>query len=342
MKKIIIRNLFSLLILLGLSSLVFLFFIYLRHFDSKIAFLYLQDSLGQPIVKTSKPITLLFVGDIMLDRGVEWTIQKYGQGDWKFPFLRIAGYFDEADILSGNLEGPISNKGEKVGSIYSFRNDPKAIEGLIFAGFDILSVTNNHVFDYGREAMEDTFLRLKEAGINYVGGGFSENEAYSPLIKEVKNIKIAFLAYTNLGTEFWAAKENQSGIAWLKEETLKENMKQAKNRADIVVISMHFGEEYQSQPTLEQKYFAHLAIDLGADLVVGHHPHVVQEIEKYKSGYIAYSLGNFIFDQGFSEETMKGLLLKVIVEKGKIKEVIPIEIKINKFFQPELSDKLAE
>ncbi|HEB46771.1 MAG TPA: CapA family protein, partial [Candidatus Nealsonbacteria bacterium] len=84
---------------------------------------------------------------------------------------------------------------------------------------------------------------------------------------------------------------------------------------------MHFGEEYKSQPTSEQKYFARLAIDTGADLIIGHHPHVVQEIERYKDGYIAYSLGNFIFDQGFSKETMQGLMLKVVIEDGKIRTV---------------------
>lgn len=105
----------------------------------------------------------------------------------------------------------------------------------------------------------------------------------------------------------------------------------------MVIVSFHFGEEYQSKSNSIQKFWAKLAIDSGADLVIGHHPHVIQEIEKYKGKYIAYSLGNFVFDQGFSQETMRGLLLKVIIENGKIKEVIPIEIKINKFFQPEIA-----
>jgi len=304
-----------------------------------------QVSIISHLENLKKPITLIFVGDIMLDRGVEFMVNKYGEKDWRFPFLEIADDLKEADILFGNLEGPISDKGTKVGSIYSFRANPEAIEGLSFAGFDVLSVANNHMFDYGREAMEDTFLRLKTAGIDYVGGGFNEKEAYSPLIKEINGsthstssgqAKIAFLAYTNLGSENWAAKGDNSGIAWLAKERLERDIKEAKNQVDIVVVSLHFGEEYKSQPTSEQKFFAHLVIDSGADLVVGHHPHVIQEIEKYNEGYIAYSLGNFVFDQGFSEETMRGLMLKVLIEGGKIKEVVPIEIKINKFFQPRL------
>jgi poly-gamma-glutamate synthesis protein (capsule biosynthesis protein) len=99
---------------------------------------------------------------------------------------------------------------------------------------------------------------------------------------------------------------------------------------------MHFGDEYQKKANSEQKYFAHLAIDSGADLVIGHHSHIVGEVEKYKGKYIFYSLGNFVFDQKFSKETMEGLMLKVSIENSKIKEVIPIKVKINQFFQPEI------
>jgi len=284
----------------------------------------------------NRSITLMLVGDIMLDRGVEYMVEKEGKSDYKFPFLKIADYLKGADILFGNLEGPISNKGAKVGSIYSFRNSPQAIEGLIFAGFDILSVANNHIFDYGREAMEDTFGRLRDVNIEYVGGGFSEDETYSPKIQEINKTKIAFLAFTNLGSEFWAAKGDRSGVAWLDEEKLKESIKTAKNQADLVIVSFHYGEEYSLEPTNFQISISRAAIDAGADLVIGHHPHVIQRIEKYKNGHIAYSLGNFVFDQGFSEEIMKGLILKVLVENGKIKKIIPIEIEINKLFQPEL------
>ena len=286
--------------------------------------------------KKTKPVTLMFLGDIMLDRGVEYMVKKEGSGDFKWPFLKIADYLKEADILFGNLEGPISDKGYRVGSIYSFRADPEAINGLTYAGFDILSLANNHIFDYGIKAMEDTFSRLKEAGIDYAGGGFSEKEARSGATKEGSGLTIVYLAYTGVGAKSWRAWEDSPGIAWL-DENIAEDIKAAKEKADFVVVSMHFGEEYQTIQNSSQEYFARLAIDSGADLIIGHHPHVVQPVERYKSGYIAYSLGNFIFDQGFSEETTNGLLLKVLVQDGKIKEVIPIEIKINELFQPEIT-----
>ncbi len=279
-------------------------------------------------------IIIFAVGDIMLDRGVEYEIEKEGNNDFKFPFLKIADYLKKADILFGNLESVISDKGVKVGSIYSFRAKPEAIDGLTYAGFDIVSVANNHIFDYSREAMEDNFKRLKEVGINYVGGGFNEKEIRAGITEEIKDTKITFLGYANKGSEYWQATETRSGIGWL-DERIEDDIKKAKEKSDLVIVSFHWGEEYQRQPNEEQKYFAHLAINSGADLVIGHHPHVIQPIEKYKDGWIAYSLGNFVFDQGFSEETMEGLLLKVIIEDKKMKEISSKKIEISDFFQPQ-------
>jgi len=284
--------------------------------------------------KIEEKIILLAVGDIMLDRGVEYMVLKEGGGDYFFPFSEIASYLQKGDILFGNLESVISDKGENVGGPYPFRAEPAAIRGLTSAGFDVLSVANNHLFDYGRKAMEDSLKRLKEAGIDYVGAGFSLNEARGPVIKKVGQTKIAFFAYTNLGPKSWQAEEKKSGIVWL-DESFEEDIRRAKGTNDLVIVSFHFGDEYQAKPNASQELWARKAIDAGADLVVGHHPHVVQPLEKYKEGYIAYSLGNFVFDQSFSEETMKGRLLEVVIENVEIKEVIPREIMINKFFQPQ-------
>lgn len=288
---------------------------------------------------TPEPIRIILAGDIMLDRGVEYMIEKYGEGNFEFPFLKIADEFKKADVVFGNLEGPISDKGEKVGSIYSFRNNPEAIEGLNFAGFNVLSLANNHAFDYGKEAFEDTLKRFKEIGIDYVGAGFNELEAYEPVIKEVNGTKIGFLAYTDLGSPYWKATANASGIAWINGELLDlagQQIKETKEKVDILIVSLHSGEEYAEAPAQFQIEFSKAAIDAGADLAVGHHPHVVQKPEIYNGKYIYYSLGNFIFDQAFSEETMEGQIVEILIENGKIKEIIPINIKINEFFQPEI------
>lgn len=279
-------------------------------------------------------IIIFAVGDIMFDRGVEHMVNEHGDGDFKFPFLEIAHDLKKADILFGNLESVISDKGKKVGSIYSFRAEPEAINGLTYAGFDVLSVANNHSFDYGREALEDSLKRLEKAGIDYVGAGFNQEQVCLGVTKEIKETKITFLGYSSKGSEYWQAQEDSSGIGWLDED-IKNDIEKAEG--DVVIVSLHFGEEYQFQPNSEQQYFSYLAIDSGADLVIGHHPHVVQPIERYKEGWIAYSLGNFVFDQGHIEGTMQGLLLEIVIQDKKIKQVNPKEIEISKHFQPYLS-----
>ena len=322
----------------------FLFIIFIIVFLAFISPVLLSED---PLVKEDKieiedpEIILLAVGDIMLDRGVELNIKKNGNGDFQFPFLRIADDLQEADILFGNLEGPISDQGKNVGSIYSFRADPKAIEGLKYAGFDVLSLANNHMLDYGRDALEDTFKRLKEAGIDYVGGGINEQEAYSLLIKEIKGIKIAFLAYTDLGPESWKATEEYSGMAWINNkdmEKIKKDIEKAKEESDILIVSLHSGKEYSTTPSFFQSYFFKICIDAGADIGIGHHPHVVQDVEEYGDGWIAYSLGNFVFDQGFSEETMESCLLRITIKDKKIDQVSCQKIKISDLFQPYFSE----
>ena len=292
-------------------------------------------------------VSLILTGDIMLNRQVEYQIRTTGNGDFKFPFLKIANALRKTDIVFGNLEGPISDKGQKVGSIYSFRMNPRSVEGLSFAGFNVLSLANNHVFDYDRIALEDTLLRLKAADIDYAGAGFDEKEAFSPVIKEVNGTKIGFLAYSDLGSLYWTALEKSSGLALIGLEYIektKEDIKKAKSQVDVLIVSLHSGEEYIKEPGQLQINFARAAIDAGADIVAGHHPHVVQKNEIYPSassgqvGYIFYSLGNFVFDQDFSPETMQGQIVKVIIEDKKIKEVTPIDIKLNQYYQPELNE----
>lgn len=287
-------------------------------------------------------ITVFAVGDIMLDRGVEYVIERDARGDFTFPFRKIANDLKKADILFGNLESIVASRGSKIGSIHSFRADPKAIEGLVYAGFDVLSVANNHTLDYGRAGMEDSIRKLQEAGITFVGAGLNANEAFSVKIKEVRGTKIGFLAFTNLGPAVWRAGNNSPGIAWMEagdREQIIKNIQEAKEAVDVLLVSFHWGQEYTSRPDAFQSSFGKALIDGGADIVIGHHPHVIQPVERYKSGWIAYSLGNFVFDQGFSEETMKGLLLEILIEDKKITEVNQQIIKISPSFQPYFSEE---
>ncbi|MEK7554806.1 MAG: CapA family protein, partial [Patescibacteria group bacterium] len=153
---------------------------------------------GEADSEAVKPIELLFVGDIMLSRGVEYYIQKAGNGDYRYPFEKIADELRAADLLVGNLENPISSRGKNQGSIYSFRANPKALDGLSFAGFDVLSLANNHMWDWGADALQDTVGFLRDWGIKGVGAGASYRDANDPVIIEVRGVRVAFFSFTNL------------------------------------------------------------------------------------------------------------------------------------------------
>ncbi len=284
--------------------------------------------------------TLLFTGDIMLNRGVKKMIEKHGK-DYTFPFLKIKETLQNADILFGNLESVISDKGVKIGSIYSFRAEPEAIEGLSCAGFNIVSLANNHAFDYGREAFEDTMSRLKEKQIAYTGGGFNKKEAHSPAILSlgVEELKVGFLGYTEFLYPYAFAEENRSGISVFSKENMKRDIKRARDDVDFLVVTFHYGDEYQKKPNERQVFLSRKAIDYGADIVIGHHPHVTQPVEKYNGKYIAYSLGNFVFDQYFSEETMRGFMLELKIKQGDVVEVNKIHYELNGKYQPEIVKK---
>ncbi|MDO8496518.1 MAG: AmmeMemoRadiSam system protein B [bacterium] len=278
--------------------------------------------------------TMLFVGDVMLSRSVGAYMQQ--KGDYNLPFLNIADFLKSADLTFANLENPISSRGVNIGSKYSFRADPKTIEGLKYAGFDIVSIANNHMWDYGREAFLDTMTHLAEAGIDFVGGGHNAEEAHRPVVKDVKGTKVAFLAYTEF-LQSVVAGTNSAGISNWNIEQIKKDITTAKQQGDLVVASFHWGDEYQTKHNQKQEQFAKAAIDAGASLVIGHHPHVVQEVEQYKSGWIAYSLGNFVFDQNFSKETNRGLILEAVIANGKIESVNKKDVTISNKYQPSLS-----
>ncbi len=289
-----------------------------------------------PDAVKKEPIKMVFVGDVMLARGVAYMVNKYGSDDDAFPFLKIKDTLSGADVVFGNLEGPVSDKGYKAGSIYSFEADPKAIDGLTFAGFNVMSCANNHMLDYTSAALEDTIARLKGASILCAGAGANAAEALAPKFLDVKGNKIAVLAYADFAVESWYATETGPGIAKPTDENIKTGIDAAREQgADIVVVSFHFGNEYEAAPSDEQKHLSHLAIDGGADLVIGHHPHVIQPTEEYKPGkWIAYSLGNFVFDQNFSAATMEGGMLEVSTESGAVAGATEKRVTINNRYQP--------
>lgn len=281
-----------------------------------------------------KGTTLLFVGDVMLARGVEFYTMREGGGDWGFPFARASSTLRTADLTVGNLEHPVSARGKNQGSQYSLRAKPDVLASLADAGFDVVSLANNHIWDWGTDALADTLSLLDGARIGHVGAGMDEAEANQPLFIEKEGSSFAFLSWTNLYPEGLEAKGDSPGVSRFREAEAAARVKELSGLYDIVVVLLHFGDEYQTKASETQKRIARMLVDAGADIVVGHHPHVAQEVERYKNGWIAYSLGNFIFDQGFSDETMRGLALRVHIREGEVQSVEQLPTRMNAHFQP--------
>jgi poly-gamma-glutamate synthesis protein (capsule biosynthesis protein) len=253
------------------------------------------------ILPTQAPtyrVSIMAVGDIMLGRTIGDLILDEG---YQTPFIYTAETLSKADITIGNLECPISNRGEAVQKKYFFRAPVDAAKSLSFAGFDILSLGNNHSLDYGPDALSDTLSLLDSEDIHTIGAGMDEKEAYEPVFTSVNGIRLAFLSFVDVPTtDFdyltWEARPHQPGIAWAHKNKVKQGVKLAKKEADIVIVMVHNGFEFWQKVSDKQQEIAKLAIDNGASLVIGSHPHVLQRIETYKNGLIAYSMGNFVFD----------------------------------------------
>lgn len=289
---------------------------------------------GVPEIKDPNFLTFVFGGDIMLDRGVRSSVNKNFNGDYSVLFEKL-DILKKPDITFANFEGVASDKGVDSKNLYSFRMDPSTIPAMRGAGISILSVANNHIGDWGRTAYTDTLNRLRENEIKYTGGGLNEEEAKQPTIIEKYGIKIGFLGFSDKGPNFMQASAEQSGQLLASDPDFEEIIKNASLQVDHLIVSFHFGEEYKTIHNDRQEYLAHRAIDSGAKIVIGHHPHVVQDTEVYKNGFIAYSLGNFIFDQRFSAETMQGMLLEVKLGKAGDMTINKNIVKLNSVFQPD-------
>ncbi|MES2315570.1 MAG: CapA family protein [Patescibacteria group bacterium] len=300
--------------------------------DANIAWVKQKD--GIPEIKDPDFVTLSFVGDIMVDRGVKNSVMNNFGGDYSALFDKM-GTLKDSDVVFANLEGTASDKGEDQGNLYSFQMDPTIIPALRGAGVSILSVANNHVGDFGRESYIDTLSRLRENEITYTGGGMNSEEAEQPAVMEKYGIKLGFLGFSDVGPDWMNAKEDTAGLLLASNPRFDQIIKNAASQVDDLIVSFHWGVEYQTQHNARQEELAHKAIDDGAKIIIGTHPHVMEDTETYKNGYIAYSLGNFIFDQIFSAETMKGMLLNIKLGHDGSLAVTKNTVRLNDAFQPD-------
>lgn len=295
---------------------------------------WVKERTDMPPIYDQDFVTLTLGGDIMLDRGVKNSVNKNFNGDYSVLFEKLR-ILKKSDVVFANLEGPASDMGKDMLNLYSFRMDPSVIPALKGAGFSVVSIANNHAGDWGASAFSDTLSNLKENEISYIGGGMNAGETETPVIIEKYGIKIGYLGFSDVGPNWMEAGKDKAGLLLANNPRFGEIIMNASKQVDYLIVTFHFGEEYKTKHNARQEYLAHKAIDNGAKIVIGTHPHVVEDTEVYKNGFIAYSLGNFIFDQNFSTETMQGMLLEIKLNKDGNMSVRKNIIKLNKFFQPD-------
>ena len=248
-------------------------------------------------------ITIAAVGDMMLARGVQRHIDTTG---YDRPLSNVAGYLNSFDVATGNLESPISDLGARLDKMYAFRANPPIMPELVRAGFDVLTVANNHSFDYGLVCFTDCLERLSHAGIFPVGGGKNLDEALQPAFITVKGKRLGWLAFNDTGTNYIG--RDRPACAPAYHEWVFAAIAETRPLCDILFVHIHWGEEYYQYPTDRQIELGRAMIDSGVDVVLGHHPHYWEGVEFYNGGLIAYSMGNFVFDQYDYMNNLTGIL----------------------------------
>ncbi len=258
-------------------------------------------------------VTFIAVGDIMLSRGVDRAIKR--EANPLLPFSQLRELLISTDFNFGNLESPVSGNDRVVGRGLIFNTDTKNIVGLRDFNFKIVNLANNHALDQGLKGLIFTQNFLDQQEIQYLGVGANKSQAWNPKIITANGIKIGFIgaAYSSINdggatTNGFVARVEELGY-------LKAAIDELKVQSDFIVVTMHAGIEYTRKPNKEQILFARTAVDLGADLVIGSHPHWIQTFENYRGKYIFYSLGNFIFDQR-KPDTKEGLVLLITIRRS--------------------------
>ncbi|WP_160719050.1 CapA family protein [Bacillus sp. USDA818B3_A] len=265
-----------------------------------------------------KPIRLSFAGDAMMDWSVKETIKQKGPD---YPFVQIKEELQSSDLSVVNLETSITSGGTKQGKQYTFRSDPIALTGLKNAGFQLVSLANNHSLDYGQTGFTDTLANLHQYQLDYVGGGHNREEAYKAGTYSLNGKTVKILAFSKVLPDYsWVATDSKPGLANGYDLNLIEKTIQIeKADADFLFVFIHWGVEKNRTPEPFQREWARGIIDAGADGVIGSHPHVLQGFEYYKNKPIAYSLGNFLFPDYIKGNAAQTGILHLDLDENHIK-----------------------
>lgn len=236
---------------------------------------------------------LAFLGDVAPGRTMEQQLARYGPAyPWAGLGLLLAG----ADLTVANLECTLTTRGRPLNKPYLLRAHPRWSRTLAAAGIDLVTLANNHALDYGQAGLDETLEVVEGLGIAAVGAGRSSEQAHRPALFRLNGVRVAVLGYAAARWNGSADVPATEQIAWAEPAAVQADVRAIRHQADVVVVLLHAGVEYAPEPSADQVAVAHAAVDAGADLVVGHHPHVVQTVERYRGGLIVYSLGDALFD----------------------------------------------
>lgn len=257
-------------------------------------------------IKSPESAKIVFVGDMMFDRSIRQIGNRKG---YEYIFSEVSSYFQTADLVVGNLEGPITDfKSVSLGTVYessgsahfTFTFDPQIAPTLKQSGFDLLNLGNNHILNFGQAGASQTKDYLEKSQIASFGYvNLTQQSTYQTQLASRK------LVFAN-----WNQFSDQNLKSFL------EQLKRLDKEADILIVYTHWSEEYQFNPTPGVRTQAHQMIDAGADVIIGTHPHIIGEVEEYRGKQIYYSLGNFVFDQYFSKETTEGLVVEMNINSA--------------------------
>jgi poly-gamma-glutamate capsule biosynthesis protein CapA/YwtB (metallophosphatase superfamily) len=273
-------------------------------------------------------ITVSAVGDMIFDRRVKALISRQGGAA---PLEKVASRLRRADVTVGNLESNLSSRGSpQPGKDVTFRGHPRGIEGIKASGFDLVALGNNHVLDYGPTSLKDTLAALDRAGVGHAGAGMNRTAAWRPAVITRDGATVAFLSFSQILPAGFTATGSKAGLARGRGnmDAVAAAIKAAQTRYDYVIVSFHWGIEYKDYANGDQVRDARRAIDAGANMVLSHHPHVIQGVEFYKRGLIAYSLGDFVFDH-YSRKTGEAFILDAKLGPAGVTNVVATPVYLN-------------
>lgn len=267
-------------------------------------------------------------GDMMLGRAIKNRSEKTNYSE---VLDGVSNIWSDSDYVCGNLECALlddPSKFELNDKEIHINAETKSVNVLKDNGFTLINLANNHLADFCSEGVINTLNTLKEAGLKYVGAGENIEEAGKYDIEEINGVKIATVSVSDIIPKNFSAKEDKAGILSTNNMRYYQAVREASQEADLVIVNIHWGVEYALNETERQTQLARNLINFGADIIIGSHPHVLQPVEKYKDGIIFYSMGNFIFDQGWSR-TKDSMILNYFVDKeGNCSfEIVPLRIK---------------